>query len=86
MIERAELAPKNIKIIIMLSMGFQEQIEEIFNKIPEQRSKVQFCLFSAIIEKWVKEVANNIKRGTCGFGKKIRRKKPKTVHHFLLNH
>lgn len=66
MIERKELVLKGIKTVVldeadkMLNMGFQEQIEEIFGHIHTSRRKTQVCLFSATIEKWVKEVANNI--------------------------
>lgn len=66
MIERKELVLKGIKTVVldeadkMLNMGFQEQIEEIFGHIHQSRRKTQVCLFSATIEKWVKEVANNI--------------------------
>ncbi len=66
MIERGELNLKGIKTVVldeadkMLNMGFQEQIEEIFGHIHKTRRKTQVCLFSATIESWVKQVANNI--------------------------
>jgi len=66
MIERKELTLKNIKTVVldeadkMLNMGFQEQIEDIFGQIHQSRRHTQVCLFSATIEKWVKDVANSI--------------------------
>ena len=46
----------------MLEMGFQEPIEEIFDYIYKETSKLQVCLFSATIHKWVIETAKTIMR------------------------
>ena len=43
-------------------MGFQEPIEQIFDKIYEVRTKLQVCLFSATIHKWVADTAKKIMR------------------------
>ena len=95
MIERGELSLKNIDTIVldeadkMLSMGFQEPIEEIFNKIYETRSELQVCLFSATIESWVKKVAEKITRGKeskfIDLVKDLAGRTPKTVQHLAVN-
>lgn len=46
----------------MLEMGFQEPIEEIYDYIYKETSKLQVCLFSATIHKWVIETAKTIMR------------------------
>lgn len=95
MIERGEMLLKNIRTVVldeadkMLSMGFQESIEAIFDKIYETRSKVQVCLISATIERWVKQVASKImKNESCEFidlVKDLAGRTPKTVQHLAVN-
>jgi len=105
MIERKELTLKGIKTVVldeadkMLNMGFQEQIEEIFGHIHQSRRHTQVCLFSATIEKWVKEVANNIMinkhddsldKKACepmfiDLVKDLGGRTPKTVQHLAVN-
>lgn len=106
MIERKELNLKGLKTVVldeadkMLNMGFQEQIEEIFGHIHTARRRTQVCLFSATIEKWVKEVANNIminkhddsetKQKDCepvfiDLVKDLGGRTPKTVQHLAVN-
>ena len=95
MIERGELNLKNIDTVVldeadkMLSMGFQEQIENIFNKIYEHKEKIQVCLFSATIESWVKSVADKITRGNelkyIDLVKDLGGRTPKTVQHLAVN-
>lgn len=46
----------------MLEMGFQEPIEEIYDYIYKETKKLQVCLFSATIHKWVIETAKTIMR------------------------
>jgi superfamily II DNA/RNA helicase len=46
----------------MLEMGFQEPIEQIFDAIYLARPKLQVCLFSATIEKWVIDMSKKIMR------------------------
>ena len=92
MIERGHLKVSNIKIVIldeadkMLSMGFEEQIEDIFNKVNLNKTKkVQVCLFSATIEKWVRDVAKKIipDKGEVYIDlvKDLANKTPKTITH-----
>ena len=96
MIERKHLSVSKIKAVVldeadkMLSMGFEEQIESVFNKIKECHEKFQVCLFSATIEKWVKDVANkiipqnnNIKY--IDLVKDLTNKTPSTVTHLGVN-
>ena len=97
MIDRGKLTLKQIKTVIldeadkMLSMGFQENIEEIFKKIYEQKGneeRVQVCLFSATIESWVKQVAGNIMKTKPTFidlVKDLAGRTPKTVQHLAVN-
>lgn len=105
MIERGELHLKNIKTVVldeadrMLTMGFQEQIEEIFQKIHTSRRHTQVCLFSATIESWVKQVATTImvnkhddsdKPKDCeavfvDLVKDLAGRTPKTVQHLAVN-
>ena len=95
MIERGELHLSNIRSVIldeadkMLSMGFQEQIEEIFKKIYELRKKIQVLLFSATIESWVKQVANTITKGEkmefIDLVKDLGGRTPKTVQYLAVN-
>jgi superfamily II DNA/RNA helicase len=94
MIERGELVLKNIDTVVldeadkMLSMGFQEQIEEIFKKIYEVKKEIQVCLFSATIEGWVKDVANKITNGKSSkfidLVKDLGGRTPKTVQHLAV--
>jgi ATP-dependent RNA helicase DDX21 len=96
MIERGELNLSSISSVVldeadkMLSMGFQEDIELIFSKIHEARSKsVQVCLFSATIESWVKKVASKIMRNeecqNIDLVKDLGGRTPKTVQHLAVN-
>jgi superfamily II DNA/RNA helicase len=95
MIERRELQLKNIDTVVldeadkMLSMGFQEHVEDIFDKIYETREEIQVCLFSATIEKWVKSVAEKITRGReqkfIDLVKDLAGRTPKTVQHLAVN-
>ncbi len=106
MIERKEINLKGIKTVVldeadkMLTMGFQEQIEEIFGHIHQARRHTQVCLFSATIEKWVKDVASNIminkhddspdKTKDCqpvfiDLVKDLGGRTPKTVQHLAVN-
>lgn len=68
MINRNDLKLTSMKIAVldeadkMLEMGFQENIEEIFDKIYEVRKKLQVCLFSATMHKWVIDTAKKIMR------------------------
>lgn len=68
MINKKELKLSSIRFAVldeadkMLDMGFQESIEEVFDKIYEERKKIQVCLFSATIHKWVIETAKKIMR------------------------
>lgn len=68
MINRTDLKLGSLKIAVideadkMLEMGFQESIEEIFDKIYEVRKKLQVCLFSATMHKWVIDTASKIMR------------------------
>jgi ATP-dependent RNA helicase DDX21 len=95
MIERGELKLKKISTVVldeadkMLSMGFQEGIEDIFNKIYKERTAVQVCLFSATIEKWVKEIAHTIMKDKevvyLDLVKDLGGRTPKTVLHLGVN-
>ena len=95
MIERGELNLKNIDTVVldeadkMLSMGFQEQIENIFNKIYDYKEKIQVCLFSATIESWVRSVAEKITKGNdlkyIDLVKDLGGRTPKTVQHLAVN-
>ena len=68
MIERGDLKLNNIRSGVldeadkMLEMGFQESIIQIFDKIYEVRNKLQVCLFSATMHKWVADTAKTIMR------------------------
>lgn len=68
MIHRKLLDLSNMKFGVldeadkMLEMGFQEPIEEIFDSIYEVKNKLQVCLFSATMHKWVVETAKKIMR------------------------
>jgi ATP-dependent RNA helicase DDX21 len=95
MIERGELKLKNLKTVVldeadkMLSMGFEEQIQDIFAKIYKERSEVQVCLFSATIEKWVLDVVNKITNGKkeqvfVDLMKNLEGRTPKTVKHLAV--
>jgi superfamily II DNA/RNA helicase len=94
MIERGELVLKNIQTIVldeadkMLSMGFQEQIEEIFKKVYEVKKEIQVCLFSATIEGWVKSIAEKITKGReskfIDLVKDLGGRTPKTVQHLAV--
>jgi superfamily II DNA/RNA helicase len=94
MIERGELVLKGIDTVVldeadkMLSMGFQEQIEEIFKKLYEVKQDVQVCLFSATIEGWVKKVAEKITKGReskfIDLVKDLGGRTPKTVQHLAV--
>ena len=95
MIERGELSLKNLKTVVldeadkMLSMGFEEQIQEIFDKIYKERSEVQVCFFSATIDKWVHEVVRKITRDNkdqvfIDLVKNLEGKTPKTVQHLAV--
>jgi len=94
MIERKQLELKDIRNVVldeadkMLSMGFQEQIEEIFKYIYEKRKKTQVCLFSATIESWVKDMAKKITQNEeCVFVdlvKNLAGRTPKTVQHLAV--
>ena len=96
MIERKHLKVDKIKAIVldeadkMLSMGFEEQIEEIFNKVREETKKsIQVCLFSATIERWVRDVARKIipekDEIYIDLVKDLGNKTPKTVTHLGVN-
>lgn len=95
MIERGQLALDNIRTVVldeadqMLTMGFQEQIEEIFKKIYESKEKIQVCLFSATIERWVREVAAKIMKGQehtyIDLVKDLAGRTPKTVQHIAVS-
>lgn len=94
MIERGQLILKDIRTVVldeadkMLSMGFEEQIVDIFNKIYNARSKIQVCLFSATIERWVRDVANKIIKGEQEYidlVKDLGGRTPKTVQHLAVN-
>ena len=69
MISRQELILEKIRFGVldeadkMLEMGFKEPIEEIFQNIYNVSQKVQVCLFSATIHKWVIETAKSIMPG-----------------------
>jgi ATP-dependent RNA helicase DDX21 len=95
MIERGELQLKNLKTVVldeadkMLSMGFEEQIQEIFDKIYKERSEIQVCFFSATIDKWVHEVVRKITRDNkdqvfIDLVKNLEGKTPKTVQHLAV--
>lgn len=66
LIDQGYLKLDNLKIGVldevdkMFDMGFQENIVEIFEKIYKIIPKIQVCLFSATIHKWVIEVAKKI--------------------------
>lgn len=68
MINREILKLSSMKIAVldeadnMLDMGFQEPIEEIFDNIYKYKTKLQVCLFSATIHKWVIATAKTIMR------------------------
>ena len=95
MIERGHLKLEKIRSVVldeadkMLSMGFEEQIEDIFNKIKEQaKKKTQVCLFSATIERWVRDVAKKIMQEEPKYidlVKDLANKTPKTVTHLGVN-
>jgi len=98
MIERGELNLSKIRSVIldeadkMLSMGFQEQIEDIFSKIYKVRAQIQVCLFSATIEKWVKDVVGKIIKNQensesifIDLVKNLSERTPKTVQHLGVN-
>ena len=72
----------------MLTMGFQEQIEDVFKKIYDVKKEIQVCLFSATIPQWVKEVAAKImNKRDCVFVdlvKNLENRTPKTVKHLSV--
>ena len=95
MIDRGEIMLKNIKTVVldeadmMLSMGFEEQIQEIFDKIYEGVPEIQVCFFSATIDKWVHEVVNKITKNNknqvfIDLVKNLEGKTPKTVQHLAV--
>lgn len=95
MIERKHLNVEKISTVVLdeadklLSMGFEEQIEDIFKKIKEQSKKnIQLCLFSATIEHWVKTVAKKLTDKELLYidlVKDLSNKTPKTVTHLGVN-
>lgn len=97
MIDRGDLYLKRVQTVVldeadkMLSMGFTEQIDEIFKKIYEtkkEEDKVQVCLFSATIERWVMDVATKIMKGHkhefIDLVKNLEGRTPKTVQHLAV--
>jgi ATP-dependent RNA helicase DDX21 len=96
MCERGNLKLDKIKTVVldeadkMLTMGFQEQIEDIFKKIYDvkKEKEVQVCLFSATIQPWVKQVAMNIMNNRehvfIDLVKNLENKTPKTVQHLSV--
>jgi ATP-dependent RNA helicase DDX21 len=95
MIERGELSLKNLRTVVldeadkMLSMGFEEQIQEIFDKIYKDKEEIQVCFFSATIDKWVHDVVNKITRNNkdkvfIDLVKNLEGRTPKTVQHLAV--
>lgn len=99
MIERGNLITDDISTVVldeadkMLSMGFEEQIEDIFTHIRKNKNhkaKIQVCLFSATIEKWVRSVVSKLcedkeKIVEIDLVKNLENKTPKTVKHLIIN-
>jgi superfamily II DNA/RNA helicase len=96
MIDRREIKLEKMKTVVldeadqMLQMGFEEQITKIFDKIYEGREKkLQVCLFSATIPKWVREVANRIMRGNevkiVDLVQGLANRTPKGVEHLAMH-
>mmetsp|Transcript_23034 Transcript_23034/g.22902 ORF Transcript_23034/g.22902 Transcript_23034/m.22902 type:complete len:89 (+) Transcript_23034:149-415(+) len=73
----------------MLNMGFEEDIEEIIDKIDmEVKEKPQFLLFSATIPDWFKSVAKkylNKEYEVVDLVKNLKNKTSHTVNHLALN-
>ena len=94
MCERGVLKFNSIKTVVldeadkMLTMGFQEQIEDIFKKIYDVKKEIQVCLFSATIPQWVKEVAikimNKREHTFIDLVKNLENRTPKTVKHLSI--
>lgn len=94
MCDRGVLKLSSIKTVVldeadkMLTMGFQEQIEDIFKKIYDIQKEIQVCLFSATIPQWVKEVANKIMNKRehvfIDLVKNLENRTPKTVKHLSV--
>jgi superfamily II DNA/RNA helicase len=94
MIERGNLKLNTIQTVVldeadkMLTMGFQEQIEDIFKKIYDNKKEVQVCLFSATIQQWVKDIASKIMNRReftfIDLVKNLENKTPKTVQHLSV--
>jgi len=96
MCNRREIKLEKMKTVVldeadlMLQMGFEEQISEIFDKIYEGREKkLQVCLFSATFPKWVKDVAHKIMRGNeskiIDLVKDLSNKTPSGVQHLAMH-
>ena len=66
MIHRKHLILSDMEAVVldeadrMLDMGFQKDIQEIFDKIYEDKTRIQVCLFSATIKSWVLAIAKTI--------------------------
>lgn len=96
MCNRGDIKLHNMKSVVldeadlMLQMGFEEQISNIFDKIYEARDKkLQVCLFSATIPQWVRDVANKIMRNEeckiIDLVKDLSNKTPSGVQHLAMN-
>lgn len=95
LINRGDLKLGNMRMGIldeadkMLEMGFQEPIEEIFDNIYKERSKLQVCLFSATIHKWVvdvsKKIMNHKEHTFVNLVKDLKGRCPVGVQHLAVN-
>ena len=95
LIERGAIDLSKLKSIVldeadhMLDMGFQEDIEKIYQKIEEQvGEKIQTMLHSATMPSWVHDVAKKYLRDDIikvDLLKDKQVKMPKTVSHYAIN-
>jgi len=97
LIERKALSLSKVKMLVldeadhMLDMGFQEDIEKIYDKIKEQKEEgkeLQSMLFSATIPDWVHNVSKKYLREDLvkvDLLKDMQFKTPSTVKHLAVN-
>ena len=73
----------------MLNMGFQKDIEKIFQAIEDKTSKkVQKLLFSATFPSWVEKISQKYLTKGCPFidlVNKDEKSTPKTIKHYLVS-
>lgn len=73
----------------MLKMGFKEDVDKILETIRSQcKERVQICLFSATVPRWVQDVAANHMKPNytmVDLAKDLKNKTATTVQHLAIN-